>query len=177
MVSSACISSCLRLYYSIQLIYAADMTFEVVNLAWTACLECAAAILVASFPVMPRLYRFIRGEKATAPSVYAPHGAANEFEPRSRHVDRGQSIRKFGSARSRMGQGEDDQAQLKNDWVPLEEGREYGLSNAEVEALERGMRSPGSRTPPAQDIRKTVKIETQFEPDYPQSDANQYHAR
>ena len=30
---------------------------------WTAGLEGASAILVASFPVMPRLYRFLRGER------------------------------------------------------------------------------------------------------------------
>lgn len=30
---------------------------------WTACLEGSAAILIACFPVMPRLYRFIRGER------------------------------------------------------------------------------------------------------------------
>ena len=40
-----------------------DITFEIVNFLWTSCLECTSAILVASFPVMPRLYKHLWGKR------------------------------------------------------------------------------------------------------------------
>ena len=62
----ACVSSLLRLIYSVVIVGTADLTYYEVGLCWTSALETISAILVACFPVMPRLYRFLRGERPAA---------------------------------------------------------------------------------------------------------------
>lgn len=59
-VTRGCVASLLRLYYSIELLYTADLTYAFVPVFATASAEFASIVLVACGPVMPRLYRYLR---------------------------------------------------------------------------------------------------------------------
>ena len=124
----ACTSSILRLYYSMRLVNNKDVTWEVVNLSWTACLEGVAAILVASFPVFPRLYQFLRGERpagsSTRPSYRPMYGSNHSHIARSgRKASPGKPFQKVGGAGAvhteSVALGEQG---LSREWVPLEDG-------------------------------------------------------
>ena len=77
-IHRACISSFLRLYYSIQLFKTVDVTFHIADLFWSAILEGASAILVASFPVLPKLYQFIRGKSSAGRSSRPSYQATTD---------------------------------------------------------------------------------------------------
>ena len=86
-LTRACVASALRLYYSIELPSSTDLTFEIVNFLWTSCLECMSAILVACIPVMPRLFKAMRGNKASSGGslkhqpIFVPHTSNGASKP------------------------------------------------------------------------------------------------
>ena len=167
----ACISSLLRLYYSVQLIRATDVTYEDASLSWSASLEGASAILVASFPVMPRLYQFFRGDKtrtaASSPNPSYPPKSGSGFSTPSSFNSRPlrASIGRFSMmAPKTTPAADDDEKQLRRDWAPPAVSQGYGLTNAEIRRASERLSDI-----PQRDIRKTVMIETKYEVFEPRS--------
>ena len=108
----ACVSSILRLYYSVQLLSIADVTYNITYLFWTATLEGTSAILVASFPVMPRLYQYIRNDRHLFLSKFGFGSSGRRLLASSPRTG------KKGSSGIQT-----DDKQLRPQWLQLEEVR------------------------------------------------------
>ena len=130
----ACISSLLRLYYSVHVVSAADLTRNMVDLCWTSALETASAVLVACVPVMPRLWRFLRGERpagsrgASGRPSYATPTAASASWRASRRGKTGKGsvagsrdawIGQYADNKSFAGAVSGNATLVNHDWLPL----------------------------------------------------------
>lgn len=121
-----------------------DVTYNAVNLSWTACLEGASALLVASFPVFPRLYQFLLDKRPANSSTRPFNRTSHSYSP-------GRNRRSAGTSPSIGGNPSDstfneDEARSRDDWVLLEEGNGHGGANAQVQSPEKHFRRPGSKS-------------------------------
>ena len=160
---SACVSSFLRLYYSILLMSVVDVTYNILNLCWTASLELASALLVASFPVMPRLYQYIRGKRPADSTTYPSYRfsfrfGSNRFTPRKARPSIG--------TLSHENQTVVSAGQERHEWLPLEDQGGYGLPNIRMTGLAKAPETYQPDSLGKREIRRTVTIHTQFEPTY-----------
>ena len=119
----ACISSILRLYYSIVLLNTSDMTYNMINLCWTSALEVAGGLLVASFPVLPRLYRFLRGEQAAASTAGWSKRPTFNSSSQSRATKKSKSGTDRSDTTVAYSAG-GDETRLEREWLPLVDGKE-----------------------------------------------------
>lgn len=65
MAGSACISSIIRLVYSVHLTEAIDKTWASEAVCMWAFAEFTAVIIAGAFPTLPRLIEWLRGHKDT----------------------------------------------------------------------------------------------------------------
>ena len=147
------------------------MTYEDAYLSWSASLEGASAILVASFPVMPRLYQFLRGEnpkKGSAVRTSSHMGTFGSGPSSNRRSIQSGFFGKNSNKTPQTAQVNIDESRLRRaDWVPIKDAQEYGLSSAQVTLSEVG--EDRELDLPNRDIRKTIRIETRFEISEPRS--------
>lgn len=154
---SACISSLLRLYYSVVLINTTDVTFNTGNLLWTAGLEGATAILVASFPIMPRLYQFICSKTSTSSTSQLLSLTRFSFTSLSRRLL--PAIAWSSRKSSTTNNSDEDGKQLGRRWSPLQVPG-TGPSKTQIVDLEKGMQNhgPESFTNPGSTDAARVKL-------------------
>ncbi|KAF4628948.1 hypothetical protein G7Y89_g9200 [Cudoniella acicularis] len=110
----ACVSSLMRLIYSIQLLSTVDYTWVMLPLGLWCIAEVTSGILASCLPSIPRLFQHIRGKPNTAGNApYTPNGR-NTFS--GRRPKRSKDPNTFASI-DRM--DESRSGKVSSDWIPL----------------------------------------------------------
>lgn len=163
---SACISSILRAYYSIQLLNVGDFTYHSADLFWAATLEATSAILVASFPVMPRLYQTICRKKQTSSAVRSSF--LSRLGQGSLYYRLLSSFSRLGKKGSISGLTDEEQRQHKPQWSPNIDPEMKVPFNTQVSdyryAYIHSDESESKVDPESTGIRKTTDIEATYWP-------------
>ena len=151
------------MYYSIYFLTGTDVTFNVANLFWTACLEGASALLVASFPVMPRLYQYIRNKTSTGSTKRPSYRATFGFGSSNRRLRPG--FQKPDISTSTTNYSDEEEKQLRREWAPpLGEAGGHSFSSAQAVDVETGLQSHRPQSPDGRNIMKTIRVDAAFEP-------------
>jgi len=148
-VSSACISSILRLVYSIRLTHTTDTTWAIDPVCMWAFAEFTTVIVAGAVPTLPRLIQFLSKRRSSVPSSYNYKNSRNSYQ-------HGRGIK-----------ASDYMVSTHKDGSRAEMGVSAGAAVESVSLDEQPlMRLPQAARRVDRDGRvlKTVKVETSFEP-------------